>query len=223
LLTKQNLLQKIIKIFKINHNFSWIRLNCLLQSFLILKEVNKYFHRFKIFRFLHLSLKRLWSLSSFKLLAILLENILFYVKKNFNFLVINNVWEKNGFLFKKFSKNSYFYQLLILVSVYNNCQLFSNFISHHLKKDKKHTLSIRKIISCIETFWCSYRFGFQGLQLRINGKLNGKMRKSKYHYILGKIPLQALNILLNYSISIAYTKFGIITTKICIIYETEKI
>jgi ribosomal protein S3 len=65
--------------------------------------------------------------------------------------------------------------------------------------------------------------GFQGFQLRINGKLNGKMRKSKYHYSLGKVPLQTLQILLSYSLTIAYTRFGVITTKISVIHDTKKI
>jgi hypothetical protein len=223
LLTKQILVRRLIKVFEINSNFSWIKLTCVLRSFLFLRKTNKKIYRVKYLKYLQFNLKQFWSLSYFKLLAILLENILFYIKKYCKPLVINNVWENNGLIFQHFSKNYYIYQLLTLVSIYYNCQLFSDFIGYHLKKDKKHTLSIRKIISCVEKFWRFYRFGFQGLQLRINGKINGKMRKSKYHYSLGKVPLQTLKILLNYSISVAYTRFGIITTKICVFYETKKI
>jgi ribosomal protein S3 len=52
-----------------------------------------------------------------------------------------------------------------------------------------------------------------GIQLRVAGKLDGRMRKSKYHYNIGKVQLQTLKTFLNYSISISYTKFGIISIK----------
>jgi small subunit ribosomal protein S3 len=55
---------------------------------------------------------------------------------------------------------------------------------------------------------------FLGLQLRLNGKLGGKLRKSKYHYKLGKVQLQSLKVGLNYSISISHTKFGAISVKV---------
>jgi len=55
---------------------------------------------------------------------------------------------------------------------------------------------------------------FLGLQLRLTGKLGGKMRKSKYHYKLGKVCLQVLNIIVSYSLSYSYSKFGVISVKI---------
>jgi ribosomal protein S3 len=52
-----------------------------------------------------------------------------------------------------------------------------------------------------------------GIQLRVSGKLDGRMRRSKYHYNVGKVQLQTLKIFLNYSLSISYTKYGIISIK----------
>jgi len=52
-----------------------------------------------------------------------------------------------------------------------------------------------------------------GIQLRVAGKLDGRMRKSKYHYNIGKVQLQTFKTFLNYSMSISYTKFGIISIK----------
>jgi ribosomal protein S3 len=54
----------------------------------------------------------------------------------------------------------------------------------------------------------------KGLRVRIAGKLNGKMRRSKYSYQLGKVELQSLVCYLTYSISLSYTKFGVIATKV---------
>jgi hypothetical protein len=59
LLTKQLLLQKVIKVFKINSKFSWAKLNCILRSFLLLKNTDNYFQRFKKLKFVRFNLKRL--------------------------------------------------------------------------------------------------------------------------------------------------------------------
>jgi ribosomal protein S3 len=47
------------------------------------------------------------------------------------------------------------------------------------------------------------------------------MRKSKYHYSIGKVQLLTFKTFLNYSISISYTKFGIISTKFWILHGNK--
>ena len=59
--------------------------------------------------------------------------------------------------------------------------------------------------------------------MQVSGKLNGKMRKSKYHYSIGKVQLQTLMTTLDYHLGISYTKFGILSTKFWILYGNTKI
>jgi small subunit ribosomal protein S3 len=113
--------------------------------------------------------------------------------------------------------------LLTLASVYNNSRILSEFISSQLEKDKNHRRLLRRIILSIEKFWASYNFGFNGIQLRVTGKLNGRMRKSKYQYILGKVSLQTLQTVISYTMTVAYTKFGLISTKLWLFYGIKKI
>jgi ribosomal protein S3 len=47
------------------------------------------------------------------------------------------------------------------------------------------------------------------------------MRKSKYHYDIGKVQLQTLKIILSYSLSFSYTKFGILSTKFWILHGNK--
>ena len=95
----------------------------------------------------------------------------------------------------------------------NNTQIFSDYIAFNLKKNKNHKKFLRQIILIIEKFWKIRKISLRGIQLRVTGKIDGRMRKSKYHYSIGKVQLQSLQTNLNYSISLSYTKFGVISIK----------
>lgn len=99
--------------------------------------------------------------------------------------------------------------------------MFSSFIALQIKKNKNHKKILRKITLIIETFWKTRNINLRGIQLRVTGKLNGSMRKSKYHYSIGKVQLQTFKTFLNYHMSISYTKFGIISTKFWILHGNK--
>jgi small subunit ribosomal protein S3 len=80
---------------------------------------------------------------------------------------------------------------------------------------------LRKITLIIENFWKSRNASLRGIQLRVTGKLNGSMRKSKYHYSIGKVQLQTFKTFLNYNLSISYTNFGIISIKFWILHGNK--
>jgi ribosomal protein S3 len=111
--------------------------------------------------------------------------------------------------------------LLFLSSIYNNTKIFSSFVALQLKKNKNHKKVLRKITLIIEIFWKNKNTNLRGMQFRVTGKLNGSMRKSKYHYSIGKVQLQSFNTFLDYSFSISYTKFGILSTKLWILYGNK--
>jgi hypothetical protein len=203
--------------------FHWVQLHGLLKCLYILWIMYPFFFP-KIKQInIKLDLKRIWSSNFFKTLSILLENVIFYVKQRYISIKLLSVWEKKGLIVKYFAVDFFIFQLLILASAYNNSDIISKFISLQLKKDKNHRRLIRKIVLAVDKFWTSYNFGFNGFQLRITGKLNGKMRKSKYQFILGKVSLQSIDTALNYTIAIAFTKFGVISTKLWILHGKKEI
>jgi ribosomal protein S3 len=101
----------------------------------------------------------------------------------------------------------------VVAILYNNAGIISDYLSVIISSDTNHKRSLKKFITIFEIFFFSNLLQLTGFQLRLNGKLNGKMRKSKYHYKVGKVQLQTLKILLNFSLAISYTKFGTISIK----------
>jgi len=218
-------LQHITKMLFIIKNFQWVQLTLILKSFNLLSTVNNsYLYRQnKTNKLLQVGLKKIFSVCFFKVLSIFLENIIFYTKKRCISISISSIWNKKGLIFQYFARDFFTFQLLTLASVYNNSRILSEFISSQLEKDKNHRRLLRRIILSIEKFWASYNFGFNGIQLRVTGKLNGRMRKSKYQYILGKVSLQTLQTVISYTMTVAYTKFGLISTKLWLFYGIKKI
>jgi len=217
--------QRVCKIIKILSYFQWIQLNFILKSLLILNTVYAFFIRRPLLSTIRwqLGLNKVWSLCFFKILSVYLENIVFYTKQICINVNVSNIWSKKGVIFQYFLRDTFLYQLLTLSSVYNNSQILSEFIAIQLKKDKNHRRLLRRIILCIENFWTSYDLSFSGFQLRVTGKLNGNMRKSKYQYILGKVSLQTLDSIISYTMNVSYTKFGLISNKLWLFYGNKQI
>lgn len=165
-------------------------------------------------------LRKVNSLINFKLLAIKIENTIFhYCQRHIN-INISHIFANNGIealhgSYKDFKKSNFrfiFYSLLA-ASNYCNSRIIGDFISGEIKKNKNHFKTLSFFTNTLENLFFSNHIKFKGFQLRLSGKLNGKMRKSKYHYKLGKVQLQTLKYGLSYSICNSYTKFGIISVK----------
>jgi hypothetical protein len=163
----------------------------------------------------------------FKLLSISTEILIFNLTKKYIQISFNNVWNNQGWVLKikskKNLKENYILKVLFLSCFHNNTQIFSDYIAFNLKKNKNHKKFLRQIILIIEKFWKIRKISLRGIQLRVTGKIDGRMRKSKYHYSIGKVQLQSLQTNLNYSISLSYTKFGVISIKFWILYGNKKI
>jgi len=159
-------------------------------------------------------------LLNFKLLAIKIENIIFwYCQRHIN-VNISHIFANNGIealhgSYRDFKKSNFrfvFYSLLAAAN-YCNSKIIGDLISVEIKKNKNHFKTLGFFTTTLENLFFSNSIKFKGFQLRLSGKLNGKMRKSKYHYKLGKVQLQTLKYGLSYSICNSYTKFGIISVK----------
>jgi len=130
-----------------------------------------------------------------RLFKLQLENIIFFTCKRFLDISINNIFltsgiinyrKKIGVKIKKQEFRFIFY-LLLLSSQYNQSKMIANYLASNIKTTKKHYLVLRNFVNFLEYFFFKNIINFLGFQLRLNGKLSGKMRKSKYHYKLGKV------------------------------------
>lgn len=124
-----------------------------------------------------------------------------------------NPQKKFGIKIKKQEFRFIFY-LLLLSCQYNQSKMIANYLANYIKTTKKHYLVLRNFINFLEYFFFKNIINFLGFQLRLSGKLGGKMRKSKYHYKLGRVWLQTLKICLSYTTSTSFTKFGVISIKV---------
>jgi hypothetical protein len=139
-------------------------------------------------------LRQIRGLIAMRLFKLQLENIIALTCGRFLDISINNIFlikgvssiKKVGSRMKKQEFRFMFY-LLLLSSQYNQSKMIANFLANSIKTTKKHFLVLRSFISLVEYFFFKNIINFLGLQLRLTGKLGGKMRRSKYHYKLGKV------------------------------------
>jgi ribosomal protein S3 len=104
--------------------------------------------------------------------------------------------------------------VILLSTHYNQSKMIALYLATMIKQNKKHHIVLKNFILLVEFFFFKRILRFLGLQIRVTGKLGGKMRRSKFHYKLGKVCLQTLSIGLNFNIALSYTKFGIISIKV---------
>jgi hypothetical protein len=211
---------KKLKIYNylIFNKINWI-FNCL--KHLSKKKINIKLDKKKSRKKYRLKLRKISGLIKFKVFSIYLENIIFKLYNlSFKIRINNTLLKKSLFLkFKlnnKYRKQEFFYvfHTIILSFIYNKAKLLSDFISILIKNDKKHNKILKNFITIIEKVFYSNMVKLKGFKLRLSGKIGGKMRKSKFQYLLGKVQLQKLNLYLDFSLSISYTKFGAISVKV---------
>jgi hypothetical protein len=166
-------------------------------------------------------LRKICGFVSMRIFQLSIENIVFFNCKRFLSINIHNIFlskglhlqEKLGFKIEKQLFRSAFY-LILLSTLYNQSKMISLYLASSIRNTKKHFVVVRNFINLVEFFFFKKILRFLGLQIRLTGKLGGKMRRSKFHYKLGKVCLQTLSIALNYSIALSYTRFGIISIKV---------
>ena len=207
--------------------FNWIKIILMFESFFTYKKIKNNYRFYKNNKLV--LKKKFYKINGFlyfKVLTVFTESLLFNLTNKHIKVSFNSVWNNQGLLFKIPSikkKENHILKVLFICCFYNNTQIFSDFIAFHLKRNKNHKKFLQQTTLTIEKFWKIKKISLVGMQLRISGKIDGRMRKSKYHYSLGKVQLHSLQTKLNYSMSISHTKFGVISIKFWIINGNKKI
>jgi hypothetical protein len=156
-----------------------------------------------------------------KVLSLYLENSIVRSCGLFFNISINNVLLQRGLLLQNKIINKYqqegvyyIFHTLIISILYNNTKIITDYLSFYIKLRNNHQKLLKNFISILNKIYFGRIINMHGLKLRLNGKLNGNMRTSKYNYSLGKVQLQTLNVMLNFNQTVSYTKFGSISIKI---------
>lgn len=163
----------------------------------------------------------------FKFLGVLFENLLLchytrYFKVGVN-SIINNLTLDFLFFLTKYnqyltnlllkSRNRKLYFWLYLFFSVQNIELFTRWVGSLLSKTYQHRKKIKFFIQIIHFLFVRKLINFKGFKIYISGKLNGKMKRSKYGYKMGEIWLNTFNNKINYYYLPLYTKFGIFSLK----------
>jgi hypothetical protein len=148
------------------------------------------------------------------------HNIFILLKKEIR-ITIDNICLKRGVprvpFFGDIIKQlgfRYNFFTLFLALFYKNSKLLTEYLAECIIKNKQHLKILQKCTAFIEKIFFSKLLFLSGVQIRVTGKLGGKMRCSKYHYKLGTVQLQTLKHFVSYNCKSVYTKFGLISIKI---------
>jgi hypothetical protein len=164
-------------------------------------------------------LRKINGLLKQKLIVFCLKNVMFKSYTYFLNIKIKNIFTQRGlyagaFIDTKYRKQKYIVQALLIAATFMNSDLLTTYLALLLKTGKNHVLFLKNFIRVVENLFFSNAIKCKGFLLRVAGKLNGKMRRGKYNYRLGKTQLRVLKYRLHYSLGVSYTKFGLISIKI---------
>lgn len=201
-------------------------INIIVNKFFFLKNtiknnfiLKKHSFIFKISK--HLQLRKINGFLKLKVIMLLLEIFIFSTLHLKIKITLKNVFLNKGLfiypvmgsLAKKEILRFQFYT--IFFSTYFFCsELLANYIAKLLVIGKQHLKILKRFILFFESFFYNNILVLQGLQLRITGKLGGKMRASKFHYKIGVVNLQSIISSCNYEMATAFTKYGVLSIKL---------
>lgn len=175
-----------------------------------------------------ISLRKINGFLKSKLIAKGLENLIYKLKYQKIAVKLKNIYLTKGFsrvpfFGKQVIKSEFRFKFItiFLAIAYTNSFLISEYVAGFLKKGKQHRKTLQFFTGFFERIFFSGLVSLSGFQLRVTGKLGGKLRKSKYHYKIGKVQLQTFKNLLSYCFTTTYTKFGVISVKVWLVQQNE--
>jgi len=168
-----------------------------------------------------LQLRQINGFIKIKIIMLCLETLIFIILKLKIKIYLQNILLIKGLVIfpvleSIIKKPTLRYQLFIILfsSFFFFSRLLADYISQILSSGKQHLKILKRFILFFESFFYSNILLLQGVQLRVTGKLGGKMRASKFHYKIGSVNLQKIISFCNYNLSVAYTKYGILAIKL---------
>ena len=166
-------------------------------------------------------LRKINGFLKLKLITKGLENLIFKLKSKKVVIKIKNLYLIKGFFRvpffgKQVIKPEFRFKFftVFLSIAYTNSFLLAEYVSDFIKKGKQHRKNLQVFTNFFERIFYPRLLTLSGFQLRVSGKLGGKLRKSRFHYRIGKVQLQTFKFALSYSFTTSYTKFGTMSIKV---------
>ena len=110
---------------------------------------------------------------------------------------------------------------IFFFSIYlKNSNLLSWFIAKYITSKKSHFFFLKKIKRLLFLYFHhGTKFDIKGVFFKVCGKFQGKLRKRKFIASYKKKSLTTFTDLVSFSISQSYTKFGVFSIKVWLIYK----
>ena len=176
-----------------------------------------------------LCLRKINGFFKIKIVSKSLEVLILKLKAQPIAIKLNNIFFNRGinrvpFFGKQIVKPDFRFKFftVFLAIAYTQSKLLAEYVAALIKKGKQHRKTLQWFTNFFEKIFYSRLLTLLGFQLRVTGKLGGKLRKSKYHYKLGKVKLQTFKYYLSYCCLVSYTKFGIISIKLWLLQLNER-
>ena len=172
--------------------------------------------------------RKLNGLIKLKLISSVLSNIV-YSKLSLDFKFnLQNIYLTKGWVqlptTKGFLQNDElrgkFFTIFFSIKFFN-AELLGHYLATLLLSSKNHLKIFYSVIKFVELLFFNSIIVTKGLRIRLTGKINGKMRKSKHHYSLGNSSTQSLSQVCNYSLVNAFTKYGVLSLKTWLFQSNE--
>lgn len=216
---------KLLK-FRLKNNLRYNKKRLKKKRVLNVLKKKKFFFFSKI--------KRKKVCKNIKFINKLLSSLNLFFKKKYNIHIIFQVLNKSlsfrlpnkeAFHFRKiitklrfYSRSNFFFEsiniLLLFIKKKSMVKLLSNFISAKLSILKKHNFFLTFIKRSLLLLLKSKYSLVKGLKIRINGRFNGAARSKTRVFQINKIPLQTLDVNVQYHQSISYTINGTFGVKL---------
>lgn len=130
------------------------------------------------------------------------------------------IWKKNLLLLKRYTKNKFFKEtiniLLLVTRCKNSAQLLSDFIAQQFTSLTRQSYFLIFFKRSLNIFVNSTFSKITGIKIIINGRFNGAPRARNNVITVGSVPIQTLNVNINYAQSTAYSSNGTFGIKVWI-------
>ena len=128
---------------------------------------------------------------------------------------------KKKFLFlRRYSKNKFFKESLnivfIITKIKNSAKILAEFLALQISLLKRHNHFLIFLKTLLILFINSKFSKIKGIKIVINGRFNGAPRAKSRLILIGNIPIQTINNLIDYHQTTSYTKNGTFGVKIWI-------
>ena len=158
-----------------------------------------------------------------KLLELYLSSLIYFYSKKKIIIKLHLLTEKIQevklpFLFNilKDTEKKQRFIIIILSFMFFNAGILTTYLNNIITnlKNKKHIHTITFFFEKLRLTFLQQIVPLSGIKFKLAGRLNGKLRKSKYGYTIGSVKLMTLNLNFSYSYDCVYTQYGVFSLKL---------